>query len=184
MTITMPPQSHADLVDAVQAFATPAWQQSLHNFQRLAGWMNWALNSYPLLHPGMSSLHAKVSGKSEPHQLIWVSVTICQELSWFTKRVEKSDSVHMLYSCQWEPADANLTIFCDACPTGMVFWIPSLDLAFQHMILAQPEHIFYLEALTVISVLHWLIDHFPIHPHFWLIIHTDNLSTVNMFNTL
>ena len=83
MMITMPPHSCADLIDAVHSFAKPSHCQSLCDFQRFAGWMNWALNTYPLLHPGMSYLYDKMSGKSQPHQLIWISVLLCQELIWF-----------------------------------------------------------------------------------------------------
>ena len=184
MTITMLPQSHADLIDTVWAFATLGQWWSLHNFQRLAGWMNWALNTHLLLHPGISFLYAKVSGKSQPQQLIWISVMLCQELTWFANWVENSDGVHIPHSHEWEPADADLTIFSDACPTGMVFWIPTLDLTFQHAISGQPEQIFHFEALTVVSALWWLINHFPVHSRFHLVIHTDNLNTVDMFNTL
>ena len=77
MIITMPLQSHTDLVDMLCTFTSPGRCCSLCDFQRLAGWMNWALNAYPLLHPSLSCLYAKMSGKSQPHQLIWISISLC-----------------------------------------------------------------------------------------------------------
>ena len=85
MTITMLLLSCTDLRDAICTFAAPGQQQSLCNFQRLASWMNWALNAYPLLHPSLSYLYKKMSGKSQPLQLIQASISLCQELTWFIK---------------------------------------------------------------------------------------------------
>ncbi|KAF9001344.1 hypothetical protein BDQ17DRAFT_1187154, partial [Cyathus striatus] len=36
----------------------------LRDFQCLAGWINWALNVFPLLKPGLCSLYLKMAGKS------------------------------------------------------------------------------------------------------------------------
>ena len=112
MTITMTKEARTDLLVALRHFAHPNQRRPLHDFQRLAGWMNWALNANPLLRPGlsmlynkmsmlynkMSMLYNKMSGKSHPHQLIWVSVSLCRELNWFANRLEGSDGVHMMTS--------------------------------------------------------------------------------------
>jgi len=94
MTMTMPAQSRSDLLTAQREFAHPGQSHPLHEFQRLAGWMNWALNAYPLLWPGMSSLYHKMSGKVHAHQLIWVSISLCHELTWFAGWMEQSISSH------------------------------------------------------------------------------------------
>jgi hypothetical protein len=49
MMITMPLAARDELVLAVRTFASPRQRRSLKDFQRLAGWINWALNMYPLL---------------------------------------------------------------------------------------------------------------------------------------
>jgi hypothetical protein len=49
LTITMPFAARAELVCAVRSFANPRQRRSLRDFQRLAGWVNWSLNVYPLL---------------------------------------------------------------------------------------------------------------------------------------
>jgi hypothetical protein len=60
MTITMPSDVKRDLVSAVWTFANPHQRRTLRDFQCLAGWVNWALNAYPLLCPGLSSLYEKM----------------------------------------------------------------------------------------------------------------------------
>jgi hypothetical protein len=47
MTITMPVQAYSDLLAAIREFAHPGQRRPLREFQRLAGWMNWALNASP-----------------------------------------------------------------------------------------------------------------------------------------
>jgi hypothetical protein len=130
MTITMPPVARSDLVTAIRAFAHAGQRRPLREFQRLAGWMNWALNAFPLLRPGLSMLYHKMSGKSHPHQLVWVSVMLCRELTWFADRVEMSDGVHLLDSRAWGESDADLVLYCDACPGGLAFWCPAMNSGF------------------------------------------------------
>jgi hypothetical protein len=100
MTITMPLQACTDLIQTIHDFAWPGQCRSLHDFQSLAGWMNWALNAYPLLCPALSTLYSKILGKSNPHQLIWVSVTLCQELLWSVECILESDGMHLLDSVE------------------------------------------------------------------------------------
>jgi hypothetical protein len=90
----------------------------------MAGWINWALNIYPLLQPGLSMLYSKMSGKSESLKPIWINTTMVCELHWFTDHIEHSDEVHILDSTEWSADDANLTAYTDMCMTGLGFWIP------------------------------------------------------------
>jgi hypothetical protein len=186
MTITMPAQSRSDLLTALREFAHPGQRRPLREFQRLAGWMNWALNAYPLLRPGMSSLYHKMSGKVHAHQLIWVSVSLCRELTWFAGRMEQSDGIHIMSSREWGKSDADLSLFCDACPIGMGFWLPMRNIGFQHAL--DPDvpspGIFFYEAWTVLSALHWAVHHLPLHTGLRIALYTDNSNTVDMFNTL
>jgi len=68
MTVTMPPNSRADLVTVVRTFACVGHHHKLREFQSLAGWINWSFNAFPLLRPGLSVLYHKMAGKSSPHQ--------------------------------------------------------------------------------------------------------------------
>jgi hypothetical protein len=60
MTITMPLDARSDLIRAVRPFAVIGTRRPLRDFQRLAGWINWALNVYPLLRPGLSTMYEKM----------------------------------------------------------------------------------------------------------------------------
>ena len=186
MTITMPSQSRLDLLAALRTFARPGQRHSLRDFQKLAGWMNWALNAYPLLRPGLSMLYNKMSRKSNAHQLIWVSVSLCRELSWFADRVEGSDGVHIMTSHGWGRNDAEYNLFCDACPIGLAFWFPAADFGFQHALSPDVPSpgIFFHESLAVVSALSWFIHNVPLRPCMRIAIYSDNLNTVDMFNTL
>ncbi|KAF8813432.1 hypothetical protein BYT27DRAFT_7084856 [Phlegmacium glaucopus] len=60
MTVTMPLEARKELVAAVRTFADPYQHRLLKDFQRLTGWINWALNVYPLLRPGLSNVYEKM----------------------------------------------------------------------------------------------------------------------------
>ena len=73
MTITMPPSARDELVSAIRIFANPRQRRSLRDFQRLAGWVNWSLNVYPLLRPGLSSVYEKMCRGSYPFQKLSIN---------------------------------------------------------------------------------------------------------------
>lgn len=126
-------------------------------------------------------LYHKMVGKTVAHQLIWVSVTLCRELTWFVDRVEKSDGVHLLMSTGWGKNDAEVSLYCDACATGMGFWYPAGNVGFFHSLdpgtqspSAKPAGIFYHEALAVVSALHWAAVALLLMPRTCLVIYTNN----------
>ena len=49
MTISMPLEACSDLLATIRDFTNPGQHRPLWEFPHLAGWMNWALNAYPLL---------------------------------------------------------------------------------------------------------------------------------------
>ena len=186
MTITMPQQSCADLITTLCGFACVGQRHSLREFQKLVGWMSWVLNTYPLLRPGMSMLYHKQSGKSNCHQLIWVSKSLCWELIWFANHIELSSGVHVMSSNGWGKNDADFNIFCNTCPLGLGFWYPAGNVGFMHPIdtTSPTPGIFYHEALTVVSTIYWSVHNLPICPGSRLAAYTNNANTVNMFNSL
>ena len=79
-----------------------------------------------------------------------------------------------------------LHVYCDASPFAMGFWYPSLAQGFQvpaHQIFAQQGgSIPYLEALCVCAA---ILDAAPrLLPDQRLAVHTDNINTVQLFNSL
>jgi hypothetical protein len=184
MSITMPPQSRIDLLAAVRSFAQLGQRRPLRDFQRIAGWINWSLNAYPLLRPALSAVYNKMSGKTQQHQPVWINQSIVNELSWFTRHVEASDGVLMLDSIEWSEEDADLTLYSDACGFGMGFWAPRLLTGFQCPIPPSndPPRIFFDEALAVVSALDYACRLTTV-PH-RVAIFSDNTNTVDMFNSL
>jgi hypothetical protein len=72
----------------------------LREFQRLTGWINWSLNVFPLLKPGLSNLYAKIAGKDRAHARIMVSSAVVKDLLWLAKHVEASSGTNRLLGSQ------------------------------------------------------------------------------------
>lgn len=97
MMITMPSDARCNLVTTVHSFTNAHQCCTLKDFQCLVGWVNWALNAYPLLHPGLSSLYEKMFHQgSQLFQQLSVSIAISNELQWLTNHVDRSDGVHII----------------------------------------------------------------------------------------
>ncbi|KAJ4486778.1 hypothetical protein C8J55DRAFT_410847, partial [Lentinula edodes] len=118
MTITMPVEARADLSQAIRKFAVVGNRWTLKEYQHLGGWINWSLNVYPLLRPALSALYEKMAGKTKSNQRIWTNKAVVRELLWFVEKLDVSDGVRMLDSEEWGLEEAELVIYCDACPTG------------------------------------------------------------------
>jgi hypothetical protein len=185
MTITMPPDARHNLIAAIRSFANTHQRRTLKDFQRLAGWVNWALNAYPLLHPGLSCLYEKMFHRgSQPFQQLSVSVAISNELHWLANHIDRSDGVHIIKSQDWSRSDADDTYLSDACPSGMGYWSPKACQGFQCPIPPSTRNgIFFFEALSVLSAFHHVCEHASPKP-LRLAILTDNSNTFDMFNSL
>lgn len=121
MTITMPPDSRRELIVVIHAFAGVGQQRPLREFQRLAGSMNWVLNTDPLLRPGLSAMYAKMADKAHSRQPVWVSVSLSRELNWFTDRLKSLEGIHLLSAREWGPEDMDMTLYTNMCPEGLVY---------------------------------------------------------------
>jgi hypothetical protein len=117
----------------------------------MGGWMNWAFNVYPRIRPALNNFYPKLKGRCDSTSPIWVNNSIQEDFSWAIKTLEGSSGICLLRSLYWGADEATLTIFCDACPEGMGFWYPKLNVGFysptpwhEH-----PDLIFYFEALCV-----------------------------------
>lgn len=82
-TVTMPEEKRDSLAAACAEFGRPRTTKSLRDCQRMLGWLNWALNAYPKLRPGLSGLYAKIAGITDPHTPLRINTEIADELSWF-----------------------------------------------------------------------------------------------------
>ena len=129
MTLTLPQEAKERLIDELRFWASKPPKNSsgsfkLKHWERLAGWFNWALNVYPLLRPALNNFYAKMSGKKQKDQRIYINNAVRDDLLWALTHIESSDGVHLLKSFSWSPNIADFTLYCDACPQGLGFWYP------------------------------------------------------------
>jgi len=116
--------------------------------------------------------------------MLWINNSIRKDFNWAIKILARSSGVRLLKSLSWDLTEATHTIFCDACPEGMGFWYPSKKTAFfSHTPQYEnPDLIFYFEALCVLCAL--FDAHRQTERGGKFIIYTDNLNTVDIYNTL
>ncbi|KIK42811.1 hypothetical protein CY34DRAFT_12163 [Suillus luteus UH-Slu-Lm8-n1] len=170
------------------SFAQKGSRRSLRDFQRLAGWLNWALNVYPLLRPGLSALYAKTAGKLVSRALLWVNRDVVRELNWVINHLRDVEGVFFFKSVSWSfshlPPDV-LTVYTDASGDGLAYWFPDLNIGFQSPLPSSAPigTIFYFEALAVTAAILDAISR--LHPAYHRIaVFSDNINTVSMFNSL
>lgn len=195
MTITMSDSRRADLIAEIDRFISDTRKPTLLSWQRLAGWIHWALNAYPLLRPALNPFHAKIAGKTHQHAPVPVNKDVKVSLIWLRDRLATIPGVAILDAELWDESQADLVIWCDACtgdkhrPAGLGFWSPALGQGFFGKgpstfppSMGEQGTIFFLEALCVLSALCWAV-HLDPRPH-RLLIYTDSMNTADMFATL
>ena len=189
LTLTLPSENKSELVAQLKDFArTPknkGVKYALKDFQRLAGWFNWALNVYPLLKPALANVYAKMahSKPDKPLTKLYVNNSIRSDLLWAVDHLSRLPGTRVLQSLDWDPNTADVTAYCDASLSGLGFWFPGFCAGFWSPIPEDPPKntIFYFEALSVLSaIIHSTSFTNPVHK---LTIYTDNLNTVHMFNS-
>jgi len=189
MTLSLSAEKRSDICDALHAWAMkpinnakPNYQ--LKHWQQMGGWINWAFNVFPLLRPCLNNFYPKLSGNHEPTRRIWVNNTIRDDFAWAARHIESSSGVHIFRASEWDPSLADFTAYCDACPEGLGFWYPSMQLGFYAPTPKDCEIpvIFYFEALCVFCALKDIAPR--VHKGARVVIYTDNMNTVQIFNSL
>jgi hypothetical protein len=84
----------------------------------------------------------------------------------------------------WDPEDADVTIFVDACLEGMGIWYKDSTKGFYSPIptLTPLRHIFYYEALCAVSAIRDAVSQHPTASR--IIIYSDSTNTVDIFSSL
>ena len=188
LTLTLSAEARETLIAELLWWCKPGRKERLRRWYQMGGWLNWALNVYPRLRPALNNFYPKLKGRRDSTSYIWVNNSIREDFTWAVKILGLSSGVHLLKSVYWNEDEATLTIFCDACPEGMGFWYPDLNLAFYSQTPSHeyPDLIFYFEALCVHSA---LFDAYrrtvslPVGKARFLI-YTDNSNTVDIFSSL
>jgi hypothetical protein len=187
MRVSMDEEDRSRLIQQVSAFTAIApggTRRSLQEFQQLAGWINWSFNVFPLLKPALSNVYAKIGGKSETHAKIFVSKAVVGDLEWFLSHVRRSKGVYLFEEVDWNAQQADVTMFTDACLSGLGFFFERSQEGFQCIVPQDPPKntIFYFEALAVVSAVDAATRLRPVPTR--LLIFSDNTNTVDMFHSL
>jgi len=92
MSFTMSPELKEALIIGIRLFidTTSVHHHQLVEWQRLLGWINWGLNTFPLLKLGLQSLYAKIRGKSHAHASIYLNKQVISDLHWVADTMEMS----------------------------------------------------------------------------------------------
>jgi len=186
LSMTMPPDTLCELITAIRDFVTSNHKFTLHEWQRLAGWINWSLNVFPLLRPSLNNFYAKLTGKCAPNKYICINNAIHTDLLWAMHHLESDSGVCLIHHLYWDPSSADVTLYCDACLEGMGFWLPDNCVGYYSPVpeSTAQEQIFYFEALCMLSAIHHVMEVLCVPPSSRILIYTDNDNTVAIFNTL
>ncbi|KZV88683.1 hypothetical protein EXIGLDRAFT_587422, partial [Exidia glandulosa HHB12029] len=185
MTITMSDESRSDLLAKIESFtsnrsAHDDGRRNLVEWQRLLGHANWALNAYPLLRPGLASSYDKIRGKTGASWPVVLNTRVIRDLQWFARTLRSASGVQLLEANNWQPHDADITLYCDASLTGLGFWSPALKRGFaaEHA----DHNIIRNESLCVLSALTWAVTLDPKPSR--IALYTDSQVSVDIFDSL
>lgn len=182
MTITMDKERKLELLEEISNFASTS-RRSLREFQRLTGWLNWAITVMPVLRPALACLYEKMKGKSKPMQPMWINNKIRTNLRWFHDHFSSNSGVFLLESVAWSVDDADLVLYGDACPSGLGFYSQALAKGFWcYPPMPISCDIYFLESFAILCQILWATRLTPKPKR--LIIYSDNTNAVAMFNSL
>ncbi|KAF8983438.1 hypothetical protein BDQ17DRAFT_1437407 [Cyathus striatus] len=155
----MPPGKKYELITHIETFIMPGMiKYSLHEFQHLAGWINWALNVFPLLWPGLCVIYQKISHIDEADSRIYLSNDVREDLQWLLRHLHIETELLILENIVWDPDCVDTTIHVDASLTSLGVWDSLLHVGYYYTF---PDNIlshdiFVYEVFAVLSALYIL----------------------------
>jgi hypothetical protein len=125
-----------------------------------------------------------MAGKTQTKAQMYVGKQLTQDLNWLIRHLRASDGIHVYKTLSWDPHQSDVTIYADACQSGMGLYVPHLSIGFYSPVTKErpTDGIFFFEAVAVCSALHWSSTLAPAPRK--LTIFTDNMNTVNIFGSL
>ena len=189
MTMSMSLEARDELCDAITVFCSVVDlrrgqnRRSVLEFQRMIGRINWALNVFPLLRPGLTLAYDKIADKPNPRTKCYITEPVVRDLHWIRDNIAASDGIFLLEAIAWAEDDPTaMVIHTDASLSGLGFWVAADNLGFYaDAPRSKPvDTIFYLEALVVLCAVRWAIRRGKVSR---LLIYSDNYNTVNAFNS-
>ena len=183
LTFTLTHEACEQLGEELEEWCQQGVRRKVREWQRVAGWLNWALNVYPLLWPALNNVYAKLRGK-EQDMRVWVNSAIREDFEWAKQKVMESDGILLLKSLTWEVCKSTCVLEADACPEGYTYWYPWTKRGFTTSTPANTPatKIIFFKALAVLLALCDAHLRFP--PESRIVIYSDNFAAVAMFNSL
>ncbi|KAF9003626.1 hypothetical protein BDQ17DRAFT_1171017, partial [Cyathus striatus] len=97
LTISLDSAKWEELISFISWFCSLApIKHPLKEFQRLARWINWILNIFPLLHSGLFSIYQKTADKDEANLYIYINNAICSDLHWLLAHLHRQQDLLIL----------------------------------------------------------------------------------------
>ncbi len=184
MSYTLPEESKQKLQRELEEWISWKGKRNVRKWQHLAGWVNWCLNVYPLLRPALSNVYEKLRSQPNQNGSIWINNAVRADLTWALDKIKSSAGLLLLEKTSWALDTATYTLYCDACPSGLGFWYPDLNLGF--IAETPPDDvshlIFYFEALCVLCAFLDACNRSCTFGH--IVVYTDNQNTVDIFSSL
>jgi hypothetical protein len=136
-----------------------------------------------MIQPALNNFYPKIAGKDQSLMKIWVNNDVRSDLQWAMNHLRNSLGVKLLSSVSWNVDDADEVVFCDACLQGMAFWFPNHRRGFYSPVPPSllGKTIFFYEAVAATSAIDNLRER---RRDLKIILHTDSLNTVDIFNSL
>ena len=85
LSFVLTEEAHVQLTNELEEWSQRGVRKRVKEWQQVAGWINWALNVYPLLCPALSNVYVKLKGKDQDAK-VWANVAICEDLDWARKK--------------------------------------------------------------------------------------------------
>ena len=79
MLFKLTEEARVHLMKELEEWSQHGVRKRVKEWQRVAGWINWALNVYPLLHPALNNIYAKLRGKDQDVK-VWANVAMRKDL--------------------------------------------------------------------------------------------------------
>ena len=113
LTFTLPDLAHKRLITELETWTSSSSTRfRLHWWQKLGGWINWALNVFPDLRPCLNAFYSKIAGKSQALLYVRINNDVRNDFIWAPSMLELLPPVRLLHSLAWTQSESSLP-----CPT-------------------------------------------------------------------
>ncbi|ORY90103.1 hypothetical protein BCR35DRAFT_255907, partial [Leucosporidium creatinivorum] len=191
LTITLPSNKKLLFADEVSSFLAQR-NPPLVQWQRLAGYAQWACYTMPYAKFALQPLYDKMAGKTMRRLGIHINVDTKRNLEWFVAELLAASPLSFLDPAldEWSSSDADITLITDACTNADVTDLPGLGFVVVDK-LGPPLHFFHrasstmgdiqlLEGIAVASAIAWVLTARPLVRR--ILVRTDSAPVVYSFD--